>query len=284
MGGGTSRPQPEIRTYVGGQLAGVIESTDGSRRSALRSQKSNYSVPSFKEPAQPEQPRPKAAALQIDPDSPSQLSEAVSSPNESPGGTWVDPTAGHVTPTRVDTVRALHFPLSHSFSHTNLKSPCAEQATSPGGVPGGVKALQPLPKAALDPLTKLDSRRASVADGTVAAELAALRAELADQRKATESLATETQQLRGQFSKQLANLTHLVMTMSSSSDAAHSGKTQAWKDATADGPEADSASPESDGAASSDGPSPVANGRVRSKSGKERRRRMSLNAMTTAGV
>ena len=24
-------------------------------------------------------------------------------------------------------VRALHFPLSHSFSHTNLKSPCAEQ-------------------------------------------------------------------------------------------------------------------------------------------------------------
>ena len=25
-------------------------------------------------------------------------------------------------------VRALHFPLSHSFSHTNLKSPCAEQA------------------------------------------------------------------------------------------------------------------------------------------------------------
>ena len=25
------------------------------------------------------------------------------------------------------TVRALHFPLSHSFSHTNLKSPCAEQ-------------------------------------------------------------------------------------------------------------------------------------------------------------
>ena len=28
-------------------------------------------------------------------------------------------------------VRALHFPLSHSFSHTNLKSPCAEQ-DSPG--------------------------------------------------------------------------------------------------------------------------------------------------------
>ena len=25
-------------------------------------------------------------------------------------------------------MRALHFPLSHSFSHTNLKSPCAEQA------------------------------------------------------------------------------------------------------------------------------------------------------------
>ena len=25
-------------------------------------------------------------------------------------------------------VRALHFPLSHSFFHTNLKSPCAEQA------------------------------------------------------------------------------------------------------------------------------------------------------------
>ena len=28
----------------------------------------------------------------------------------------------------IQTVRALHFPLSHSFSHTNLKSPCAEQA------------------------------------------------------------------------------------------------------------------------------------------------------------
>jgi uncharacterized protein len=27
-------------------------------------------------------------------------------------------------------VRALHFRLSHSFSHTNLKSPCAEQGTS----------------------------------------------------------------------------------------------------------------------------------------------------------
>ena len=25
-------------------------------------------------------------------------------------------------------VRALHFPLSHSFSHTNMKSPCAEQS------------------------------------------------------------------------------------------------------------------------------------------------------------
>ena len=28
----------------------------------------------------------------------------------------------------IHSVRALHFPLSHSFSHTNLKSPCAEQA------------------------------------------------------------------------------------------------------------------------------------------------------------
>ena len=26
------------------------------------------------------------------------------------------------------TVRALHLPLSHSFSHKNLKSPCADQA------------------------------------------------------------------------------------------------------------------------------------------------------------
>ena len=24
-------------------------------------------------------------------------------------------------------MRALHFPISHSFSHTNMKSPCAEQ-------------------------------------------------------------------------------------------------------------------------------------------------------------
>ena len=29
---------------------------------------------------------------------------------------------------RISMVRALHFPLSHSFSHTNLKSPRAEQA------------------------------------------------------------------------------------------------------------------------------------------------------------
>ena len=28
-------------------------------------------------------------------------------------------------------VRALHFPLSHSFPHTNLKSPCAEQGLFP---------------------------------------------------------------------------------------------------------------------------------------------------------
>ena len=28
-------------------------------------------------------------------------------------------------------VRALHFPLSHSFYHTNMKSPCAEQAPEP---------------------------------------------------------------------------------------------------------------------------------------------------------
>ena len=257
MGGGTSRPQPEIRTYVGGQLSEVIESTDGSRRSALRSQKSNYSVPSFKEPAQPE-PRSKNTTLQINPDSPSHVSDAVSSPNESPGGTWTDPTAGHITPTRVDT------------------------STSPGGVPGGVKTLQPLQTNTLEPLTKLDSRQASVVDGTVEAELAALRAELVSQRKATESLTTETRELKSQFSKQLANLTHLVMTMSATTDAIHSGKTQAWK-ASRDEEEAVGASPECDGA-SSDGPSPVVNGRVRSKSGKDRRRRMSLNAMTTAGV
>ena len=28
--------------------------------------------------------------------------------------------------------RALHFPLSHSFPHTNLKSPCAEQSVVGG--------------------------------------------------------------------------------------------------------------------------------------------------------
>ena len=38
-------------------------------------------------------------------------------------------TALYQTPIVFGTqVRALHFPLSHSFSHTNLKSPCAEQA------------------------------------------------------------------------------------------------------------------------------------------------------------
>ena len=30
-------------------------------------------------------------------------------------------------------VRALHFPLSHSFPHTNLKSPCAEQGARANG-------------------------------------------------------------------------------------------------------------------------------------------------------
>jgi hypothetical protein len=36
-------------------------------------------------------------------------------------------------------VRALHFRLSHSFSHTNLKSPCAEQG---GQASNTVKGLE----------------------------------------------------------------------------------------------------------------------------------------------
>ena len=38
-------------------------------------------------------------------------------------------------------VRALHFTLSHSFFHTNLKSPCAEQGSSPNAP--GMPTIEP---------------------------------------------------------------------------------------------------------------------------------------------
>ena len=246
MGGGTSKPQPEIRTYVGGELAEVTESTDGTRRSVLRSEKSNYSVPGTESTSYGK------VGLQVDapdPDSPGHLSEAATTPSESPGGTWTDPTAGHVTP----------------IGQVNV-------ATSPGGVPGGVKVLKPLLKTAVDPLSKMDNRRTSLIDGTVEAELAALRAELVSQRKATEALAAETRAMKSQLNSQLANLTHIVMSISASSDA---GGKSAGKRGDEGG---DDASPESSGGANSDGPSPAY--RSRSKSGKDRGRRMSLNAMT----
>ena len=249
MGGGTSKPQPEIRTYVGGELAEVTESTDGTRRSVLRSEKSNYSVPGTECTSG-------KVGLQVDapdPDSPGHLSEAATTPSESPGGTWTDPTAGHITPN----------------GQVNA-------ATSPGGVPGGVKVLKPLSKTAVDPLSKMDNRRTSLIDGTVEAELAALRAELVSQRKATEALAAETRAMKSQLNSQLANLTHIVMSISSSGDG--SGK-NAGKRGDEGG---DDASPESSGGANSDGPSPAY--RNRSKSGNNRGRRMSLNALTTAGV
>jgi hypothetical protein len=252
MGGGTSRPQPEIRTYVGGELAEVTESTDGMRRSVLRSEKSNYSVPGT---VQPESTGSGKLGLQVDapdPDSPGHLSEAATTPSESPGGTWTDPTAGHMTPN----------------GQVNA-------ATSPGGVPGGVKTLKPLPKT-VDPLSKMDSRRTSLIDGSVEAELAALRAELVSQRKATEALAAETRAMKSQLNSQLANLTHIVMAISASGDA--SGKSRGRR-GDEDG---DGASPESSGGVSSNGPSPAV--RNRSKSEKQRGRRMSLNALTTAGV
>eukprot|EP01046_Picozoa_sp_COSAG06_P070090 COSAG06_NODE_19432_length_839_cov_0.870270_1_plen_173_part_01 len=172
MGGGTSKPQPQIRTYVAGELAEVTESTDGSRSSALRSEKSNYSAPG--NPAQPTKGPGKVAFAEPDPDSPGHLSEAPTTPSESPGGTWQDPTAGYMSPT-------------------------TDAATSPAGVPGGVPTLVPLSKTTIDPLSKLDNRRGSLIDGSVESELSALRSELVSQRKATESLASEMRSMKSQM-------------------------------------------------------------------------------------
>ena len=110
------------------------------------------------------------------------------------------------------------------------------------------------------------------------AELSALRAELVSQRKATESLANETRLMKSQLNSQLANLTHMLMLMSAAAGTnSESGSSKTKEAAEANGP-----SPDSDRGASSNDPSPMY--RNRSKSGRERGRRMSLNALTTAGV
>ena len=170
MGGGTSKPQPQIRTYVAGELAEVTESTDGSRSSALRSEKSNYSAPG--NPAQPTKGPGKVAFAEPDPDSPGHLSEAPTTPSESPGGTWQDPTAGYMSPT-------------------------TDAATSPAGVPGGVPTLVPLSKTTIDPLSKLDNRRGSLIDGSVESELSALREEF-------DAFRTEAARLQAEMEAALA--------------------------------------------------------------------------------
>ena len=252
MGGGTSKPQPQIRTYVAGELAEVTESTDGSRSSALRSEKSNYSAPG--NPAQPTKGPGKVAFAEPDPDSPGHLSEAPTTPSESPGGTWQDPTAGYMSPT-------------------------TDAATSPAGVPGGVPTLVPLSKTTIDPLSKLDNRRGSLIDGSVESELSALRSELVSQRKATESLASEMRSMKSQMNSQLANLTHIVMLMSNSSGTAGGSSARVSSNS---GRETRGDAEESPGTGTEGGPSPAV--RQRTKSGKDRGRRMSLNALTTAGV
>lgn len=103
-------------------------------------------------------------------------------------------------------------------------------------------------------------------EGGVEGEILALRLELVAQRKATEALKDEMLSMKSQLSSQLANLTHMTMLQQG---AANGG---------VGGPGAAESSPGPD----SDGPSPVI--RVRTKSTKDRGSRMSLNALTTAGV
>ena len=152
-------------------------------------------------------------------------------------------------------------------------------APSPAGVPGGVPTLVPLSKTTIDPLSKLDNRRGSLIDGSVESELSALRSELVSQRKATESLASEMRSMKSQMNSQLANLTHIVMLMSNSSGTAGGSSARGSSNS---GRETRGDAEESPGTGTEGGPSPAV--RQRTKSGKDRGRRMSLNALTTAGV
>lgn len=115
MGGGTSKPQPQIRTYKAGELSEVTESTDGSTSNALLREKSNYAVTGGTTSKQPQKHSGRTVQI-VDPDSPGHLSEAASIPSESPGGTWQDPTAGFTSP-------------------TGFISPKTDAATSPTGMP-----------------------------------------------------------------------------------------------------------------------------------------------------
>jgi len=228
----------------------VTESTDGSTSNALLREKSNYAATGGTTSKQPPKKLGGRDVQFIDPDSPGHLSEAASTPSESPGGTWTDPTAGMESP-------------------AGFVSPKTDAATSPAGMPGaaGAAALVPLRnKNTIDPLSKLDSRRTST-EGGVEGEILALRLELVSQRKATEALKDEMRSMKSQLTSQLANVTHILMLQQ-----------------TGTGGTASSAEASPGGESGVDGPSPAVGQRVRTKSGKDRGRRMSLNALTTAGV
>ena len=69
-------------------------------------------------------------------------------------------------------VRALHFPLSHSFPHTNLKSPCAEQAEEAGGpLRAALRLPEPGRWGTADMETQMRREALRVASGRPAANL-----------------------------------------------------------------------------------------------------------------
>ena len=121
---------------------------------------------------------------------------------------------------------------------------------------GGPTALKPLGN--------------SSTQGGAEEQLAQVRAELVAQRQATDILTNEVKSLKSQLVSQVANLTHLVMTLA--------------MEKTPDEDPADPTASESADASPAVRESGEGGGRMRTKSGKERGRRMSLNALTTAGV
>ena len=231
MGGGASKELPQIRTYRNGELAEVHEGAGGR---SLQRERSDYRAPGGDEQKQKQvgfNGKPLQSPPQEETDS--AMSSAVSTP--------ADQGAGYV-------------PSGKPETYITPFSPAAAPSPAPA------KALPTAPK----PLGN------SSTQGGAEEQLAQVRAELVAQRQATDILTNEVKSLKSQLVSQVANLTHLVMTLA--------------MEKSPDEDPADPTASESADASPAVRESGEGGGRIRTKSGKERGRRMSLNALTTAGV
>ena len=231
MGGGASKELPQIRTYRNGELAEVHEGAGGR---SLQRERSDYRAPGGDEQKH-KQVGFNGKPLQSPPseETDSAMSSAVSTP--------ADQGAGYV-------------PSGKPETYITPFSPAAAPSPAPA------KALP----TALKPLGN------SSTQGGAEEQLAQVRAELVAQRQATDILTNEVKSLKSQLVSQVANLTHLVMTLA--------------MEKTPDEDPADPTASESADASPAVRESGEGGGRMRTKSGKERGRRMSLNALTTGGV